>query len=55
MDFMAGMELFSKVAEVSEADGHHPDLHLEGYRYLSIPTAGVPNSCAIRVIRATKG
>ncbi len=34
--FMAGMEFFSKVAEVAEADGHHPDLHLEGYRNLSI-------------------
>jgi 4a-hydroxytetrahydrobiopterin dehydratase len=34
--FMAGMEFFSKVAEVAEADAHHPDLHLEGYRNLSI-------------------
>jgi 4a-hydroxytetrahydrobiopterin dehydratase len=35
-NFMAGMEFFSKVAEVAESDGHHPDLHLEGYRNLSI-------------------
>jgi len=35
-NFMAGMEFFGKVAEVAEADGHHPDLHLEGYRNLSI-------------------
>ncbi len=34
--FMAGMDFFGKVAEVAEADGHHPDLHLEGYRNLSI-------------------
>lgn len=31
-NFMAAMRFFNKVAEVSEEDGHHPDLHLEGYR-----------------------
>ena len=30
--FMAGMRLFNKVAELAEQDGHHPDVHLEGYR-----------------------
>ncbi len=30
--FMAGMEFFHKVAAVAEDDGHHPDLHLDGYR-----------------------
>ncbi len=30
--FMAGLEFFRQVAEIAEADGHHPDLHLEGYR-----------------------
>ena len=34
--FMAGMEFFNRVAEVAEADGHHPDLHIEGYRHASI-------------------
>jgi 4a-hydroxytetrahydrobiopterin dehydratase len=34
--FTAGMDFFHKVAEVAEADGHHPDLHLEGYRNVSI-------------------
>jgi 4a-hydroxytetrahydrobiopterin dehydratase len=34
--FMAGMGFFNRVAEVAEADGHHPDLHIEGYRNLSI-------------------
>lgn len=34
--FMAGLEFFGKVAEVAEAEGHHPDLHLIGYRNLSI-------------------
>ena len=31
-NFMAGIDFFSRVAEVAEDDGHHPDLHLEGYR-----------------------
>ena len=31
-NFVAGMEFFSKVSDVAEEDGHHPDLHLEGYR-----------------------
>ena len=31
-NFMAGLTFFQRVAEVAEADGHHPDLHLEGYR-----------------------
>lgn len=30
--FMAAMDFFGRVAEVAEEDGHHPDLHLEGYR-----------------------
>ena len=34
--FMAAMHFFKKVAEVAEADGHHPDLHLEQYRNVSI-------------------
>ena len=34
--FMAGMDFFNKVAEIAEEDGHHPDLHIEGYRNVSI-------------------
>lgn len=34
--FMAGMDFFNRCAEVAEQDGHHPDLHLEGYRNVSI-------------------
>ena len=30
--FRAAMAFFQRVAEVAEEDGHHPDLHLEGYR-----------------------
>lgn len=34
--FMAGMDFFNRVAEIAEEDGHHPDLHIEGYRNVSI-------------------
>jgi 4a-hydroxytetrahydrobiopterin dehydratase len=32
-DFLAGIEFFTRVADLAEAEGHHPDLHLEGYRH----------------------
>jgi 4a-hydroxytetrahydrobiopterin dehydratase len=35
-NFMAGLRFFNDVAELAETDGHHPDLHLQGYRNLSI-------------------
>ncbi len=31
-NFVQAMEFFQRVAEVAEAEAHHPDLHLEGYR-----------------------
>ena len=31
-NFLAGMDFFNRVAELAEAEGHHPDVHLEGYR-----------------------
>ena len=31
-NFMAGLDFFSRAAQVAEDDGHHPDLHIEGYR-----------------------
>jgi len=31
--FEAGLELFRRIAAVAEAEGHHPDLHLEGYNH----------------------
>ncbi len=34
--FVAGLDFFNKVADIAEADGHHPDLHLEQYRKVSI-------------------
>jgi 4a-hydroxytetrahydrobiopterin dehydratase len=35
-NFMAGIDFFNKVAALAEEEGHHPDLHLEGYRNLTI-------------------
>ena len=35
-NFMAGIDFFNSVAQLAEAEGHHPDLHLEGYRNLAI-------------------
>jgi 4a-hydroxytetrahydrobiopterin dehydratase len=35
-NFVAGIDFFERVARVAEAEGHHPDLHLEGYRHVAI-------------------
>ena len=35
-DFAAGIDFFRRVAKVAEEEGHHPDLHLEGYRHVWI-------------------
>ncbi len=35
-NFLAGMDFFNRCAEVAEDDGHHPDLHIEGYRNASV-------------------
>jgi 4a-hydroxytetrahydrobiopterin dehydratase len=35
-DFTDGLEFFRRVGELAEAEGHHPDLHLTGYRDVSI-------------------
>lgn len=31
-NFMAGMKFFNEVARLAEEEGHHPDIHLAGYR-----------------------
>ena len=31
-NFLAGIQFFNHCADLAEADGHHPDLHIEGYR-----------------------
>src|SRR4029079_4201386 len=35
-DFLTGLEFFNRIAEVAEAEDHHPDLHLVGYRNVAI-------------------
>lgn len=35
-DFAEAMELLNKIADIAETDGHHPDLHLTGYRHVKI-------------------
>ena len=35
-NFMAGMKFFGAVAELAEDEGHHPDLHIVGYRNVTI-------------------
>ncbi len=35
-NFMAGIDFFNKVAAIAEQEDHHPDLHLEGYRKVTI-------------------
>lgn len=35
-NFMAGMEFFNRCAAIAEEDGHHPDLHIEGYRNVAV-------------------
>ena len=35
-NFMQAIDLINKIADVAESDGHHPDLHLTGYRNLKV-------------------
>ena len=35
-NFMCAIHFFNKVAELAEDEGHHPDLHLAGYRNVAI-------------------
>jgi 4a-hydroxytetrahydrobiopterin dehydratase len=34
--FMAAMEFFHRIAFLAEDEGHHPDLHLVGYRNVAV-------------------
>lgn len=34
--FMSAMAFFNRVAELAEEDAHHPDLHVAGYRNVSV-------------------
>lgn len=35
-NFLTGLEFFNRVGQLAEAEGHHPDLHLTGYRNVAI-------------------
>ena len=35
-DFATGMRLLDRVAAIAEAEDHHPDVHLTGYRHVRI-------------------
>jgi 4a-hydroxytetrahydrobiopterin dehydratase len=35
-DFVTGLDFFRRVGEVAESEGHHPDLHLTGYRNVAL-------------------
>ena len=35
-DFLDAVSLIQKIAPIAEAENHHPDLHLTGYRTLTI-------------------
>ena len=35
-DFLAGIDFLKRVADIAEEDQHHPDIHLTGYRNVSI-------------------
>ena len=35
-DFLGAISLIQRIAPIAEAEDHHPDLHLTGYRKLTI-------------------
>jgi 4a-hydroxytetrahydrobiopterin dehydratase len=35
-NFKAGIDFINRVAEISEAEGHHPEIHLTGFRHVWI-------------------
>ncbi|KAI7846265.1 hypothetical protein COHA_000245 [Chlorella ohadii] len=35
-NFLKGLALCDKIAEVAEGEGHHPDLHLTGWNKLTV-------------------
>jgi len=36
LDFMAALAFFQHIAQIAEAEDHHPDLHLVSYRNVTI-------------------
>jgi 4a-hydroxytetrahydrobiopterin dehydratase len=35
-NFREGIKFFTSICELAEAEDHHPDLHLEGYRHVRV-------------------
>ena len=35
-NFVAGLDFFNRVGQLAEQEGHHPDLHLVGYRNVAV-------------------
>jgi 4a-hydroxytetrahydrobiopterin dehydratase len=35
-DFSTALDFFNRIGEIAEAEDHHPDLHLTGYRNVAI-------------------
>lgn len=35
-DFVTGLDFFTRIAAVAEQEDHHPDLHLVGYRNVTV-------------------
>jgi 4a-hydroxytetrahydrobiopterin dehydratase len=35
-DFKTALDFFRRIGDVAESEGHHPDLHLVGYRNVAI-------------------
>ncbi|MGA2258656.1 MAG: 4a-hydroxytetrahydrobiopterin dehydratase [Thermoguttaceae bacterium] len=35
-NFKAGMDFINRVAEIAEEEGHHPEIHLTGFRHVWI-------------------
>ena len=35
-DFSTALDFFHRVGQLAEAEGHHPDLHLTGYRNVAL-------------------
>jgi 4a-hydroxytetrahydrobiopterin dehydratase len=35
-DFATALDFFARVGQVAEAEDHHPDLHLTGYRNVAL-------------------
>ena len=35
-DFLTALDFFRRVGDIAEAEDHHPDLHLVGYRNVTI-------------------